>query len=156
MFIDRSKLQFLTGSSKQHLYVKLFQKLTRGFREKEFSRNLFMSMFTQVAPFTRTTCLGDQTFGNNFEKGHPRNISDNLFQNLSSLREEELLRISSCPYSASGPHSTGPCFLTDGNFKIKFLKRSFKEHLSEIILKSDQGFQRKRTVNNFSISVYSK
>ena len=34
-----------------------------------------------------------------FEKGHPRNIPVKLFQNLTSgFREEDFLRISSCPY----------------------------------------------------------
>ena len=34
-----------------------------------------------------------------FEKGHQRNIPVKLFQNLtSSFREEDFLRISSCPY----------------------------------------------------------
>ena len=34
-----------------------------------------------------------------FKKGHPRNIPVKLFQNLTcSFREEDFLRISSCPY----------------------------------------------------------
>ena len=45
-----------------------------------------------------------------FEKGHPRNISMKLSQNLTSaFREEDFLRICSCPYSESSPHSLEPC-----------------------------------------------
>ena len=37
----------------------------------------------------------------NFEKGHPRNITVKLFPNRTrGFREEDFLRISSCPYSA--------------------------------------------------------
>ena len=40
-----------------------------------------------------------------------------LFQNLTSgFREEDFLRISSCPYSARSPHSPEPCLWTDQNF----------------------------------------
>ena len=38
-----------------------------------------------------------------FEKGHPRNIPVKLFQNLTSSFGEDILRISSCPYSARCP-----------------------------------------------------
>ena len=39
-----------------------------------------------------------------FEKGHPRNIPIKLFQNLtSSFREENLLRLSSCPLVQETP-----------------------------------------------------
>ena len=68
-----------------------------------------------------------------------------LFQNLtSSFREEDFLRISSCPYSARSPHSPEPCFLVDHNFANNFLRGSPKEHSCEIISKSDQQFQRRR------------
>ena len=54
-----------------------------------------------------------------FETGHSRNISMKSFQNLTSgFREEDFLRISSCPYSARSPYSPEPCLWTD-----QFLKR---------------------------------
>ena len=63
-----------------------------------------------------------------FEKGHSRNISVNLFQNLTSgFWEEDFLRISSCPYSAKSPHSPEPCLWTDQNFANNFLKKVTKE-----------------------------
>ena len=68
-----------------------------------------------------------------FEKGHPRNIPVKLFQNLtSSFREEDFLRISSCPYSARSPHSPEPCLWMDQNFANNFWKGSPKEHSCEI------------------------
>ena len=82
-----------------------------------------------------------------FEKGHPRNISGKLFQNLtSSFGGENFLRISSCPYSAQ------PCLWTDQNFENSFWKGSPKEHSCEIISKSDQQFQRRRFFKNFFMS----
>ena len=49
-----------------------------------------------------------------FEKGHSRNISIKLFQNLTStFREEDFLGVCSCPYSQSSPHSLVPCLKTD-------------------------------------------
>ena len=51
------------------------------------------------------------------EKDDSRNISMELFQNLTSgSKEEEFLRISSCPYSAYSQ----PCFLTYQNFANHF------------------------------------
>ena len=44
-------------------------------------------------------------------------ISPNL---TSSFREEESLRISSYPCSASSPHSPEPCLCTYQNFENKF------------------------------------
>ena len=88
-----------------------------------------------------------------FEKGYPRNIIVKLFQNLtSSFGEENLLRISSCPYSARSPHSPEPCLWTDQNFANNFWKGSPKEHSCEIISKSDQQFQRRRFFKNFFMS----
>ena len=56
-----------------------------------------------------------------FDNGHPRNISMKLFQSLTSgFRGEDFLRISSCPYSESRPHSLEPCLITDQNFVNKF------------------------------------
>ena len=92
-----------------------------------------------------------------FEKGHPRNFPTKLSQNLTSgFREEEFLRICSCLYSESYPHSLEPCLLTDQNFANKFWKGSPKEHSCEIISKSDQRFQRSRFSKNFIMSVQCK
>ena len=89
-----------------------------------------------------------------FEKGHPRNIPVKLFQNLtSSFREEDFLRISSCPYSARSPHSPEPCLWMDWNFANNFWKGSPKEHSCEIISKSDQRFRRRRFFKNFFVSI---
>ena len=56
-----------------------------------------------------------------FEKGHPRNNSVKLFQNLSSgFTEHFFLRISICLYSASSPHSPESYLLTDQNFANSF------------------------------------
>ena len=58
-----------------------------------------------------------------FEKGHPRNIPVKLFQNLTSgFREDDFLRICSCPYNARIPHSPEPCQWTDQNFGTIFEK----------------------------------
>ena len=76
-----------------------------------------------------------------FEKVHKRNIPVKLFHNLTSgLREEDFLKIASCPYSPRSPHSPEPCLRMDQNFANNFWKRSPKEHSSEIISKSDQRF----------------
>ena len=56
-----------------------------------------------------------------FERGHFRNISVKLFQNLTSgFGEKSFLRISSCPYSAKSPHSPEPYLGTDKNFANTF------------------------------------
>ena len=69
----------------------------------------------------------------------------------------ELTRSSSCPYSASSPHSLMPCLLTDQNFdhRSKFRKQFFKRvtHFYEINSKSDQRFQRSRFFKNLFMSV---
>ena len=85
-----------------------------------------------------------------FKKGHPKNIPVKLFQNLTSgFREEDSLRISSCPYSARSQHSPKPCLWTDQNFANTFWKGSPKEHSCEIILKSDHWFLRRRFFKNY-------
>ena len=89
-----------------------------------------------------------------FEKGYLRNIPVKLFQNLtSSFREEDFLRISSCPYSARNPHSPEPCLWTDQNFTNIFGKGSPKEHSCEIISKSDQQFRRRRFFQEFHVPI---
>ena len=81
-----------------------------------------------------------------FENGHQRNVPVKLFQNLTSNFGEDFLRISICPYSARSPHSPEPCFWA--NQTNEFWKGSPKEHSCEIILKSDQRFQRRRFLKN--------
>ena len=72
-----------------------------------------------------------------FEKGHSRNISMKLFQNLtSSFREDGFLRICSCSYSESSPHSAVPCLWTDQNFSNNFWERSLKEHVCKLGIRS--------------------
>ena len=104
---------------------------------------------------SRKPCLfTDQTFTNNFSKGHLRKIPVELFQNWTSgFREKDFLRISPCLYSARSTHSPEPCLWTDQNFANNFIKGSPKEHSCEIILKSDQRFQRKRFFKNFFMSI---
>ena len=72
-------------------------------------------MYSASCPNSLMPCLlADQNFTSNFEKGHPGNISMKLFQNLTSgFREEDFLRICSCLYSESSPHSPEP--FTDGS-----------------------------------------
>ena len=72
-------------------------------------------------------------------------------QNLTSgFREEDFLRISSCLYSASSPHSADPCFLMDHNFTYNFSKG----HPRNIPMKSFQNltsdFQREEVLRNSS------
>ena len=47
--------------------------------------------------------LTDQNFKNNSEKGHPRNISVRLFQNLTNSFREDFLGICLCSYSPVAP-----------------------------------------------------
>ena len=71
--------------------------------------------------FTLIICLmTDHNLENIIEKGHPRNISMKLFHYLTSGFREDFLRISSCPYSESNPHSLQPCLKTDQNFADTF------------------------------------
>ena len=135
---------FEKGHSR-NIPVKLFQNLTSSFKVEDFLR-ISSCPYSARSPHSPEPCLWtDHNFANIFEKGHPRNIPVKLFQNLtSSFREEDFLRISSCPYSARSPHSPEPCFWADQNFANSFWKGSPKEHSCEIISKSDQWFQRKR------------
>ena len=67
--------------------------------------------------------MTDQNFANNFWKNsHPRNIPAKLLQYLNSGFREELLRISSCLYSASSPYSPEPCLFDGSKFQEHFLK----------------------------------
>ena len=105
----------------RNITVKLFQNLTSIFGEEDFLRISSCPYIVQEAPIHQSHVFGwikiSQTF---FEKGHPRNIPEKLFQNLTSSFAEDFLRISSCPYSARSPHSPEPCLLTDQNFANNF------------------------------------
>ena len=91
-------------------------------------------------PSTRAMFLSGSKFTNKFSKGSPKEHFGIFFLNLTSgFREREFSRISSCPYSASSSHSQE--------------QGSPKEHPCQIILKSDQGFQRRRIFKNFFISI---
>ena len=84
-----------------------------------------------------------------FEKDHPRNIPVKLFQNqTSSYREEDFLRISSCPYGARSPHSLEPCLWTDQNFANNCLKRVTQGKFLWIYLKIGPRFKRKKNLKN--------
>ena len=84
----------------RNIPVKLFQNLTSGFREEDFLEFLYVHI-VQEAPIHQSHVYGRIKISRvNFEKGHPRNIPVKLFQNLtSSFREEDIVRISSCPYT---------------------------------------------------------
>ena len=91
------------------------------FREEPI--NISLCPYSASSPHSLMPCLlRDQNFANNFEKGHPRNISMKLFQNLTSGFREDFLRICSCPYSESSPHSLKPCLKMDQNFANNFEK----------------------------------
>ena len=84
----------------RNIPVKLFQNLTCSFGEEDLLRISSCPYIVQEAPIHQSHVFWrikiSQT---NFEKGHPRNILAKLFQNLTSgFGEEDLLRISSCPY----------------------------------------------------------
>ena len=51
--------------------------------------------------------LTDQNFKNNSEKGHSRNISVRLFQNLTNSFREDFLRICLCSYNQEAPIHQG-------------------------------------------------
>ena len=133
--------------------VKLFQNLTRGFREQDFIRISYVCI-VQKAPFHQSHINRQiKILRKVFEKGYPRNIPVKLFQNLTSgFVKKSFLRISSCPYSARSPHIE-PCFWADQNFANNFWKGSLEEHSCKIISKSDQRFRRRRFFKNFLMSL---
>ena len=106
----------------RYIPVKLFQNLNSSFGEEDFLRISSCPYIVQEAPIHQSHVFGrikiSQTI---FEEGHPRNIPAKLFQNLTSgFKEEDFLRIYSCPYSAKSPHSPKPCLWTDQNFANNF------------------------------------
>ena len=91
--------------------------MTSGFGEKSFLR-ISSCPYSAKAPIHQSHIYRKiKILRIILKKGHSRNISVKLFQNLtSSFGEEDFLRISSCPYSARSPHSPEPCLWTDQNF----------------------------------------
>ena len=135
----------------RNIPVKLFQNLICHFRE-DFLR-ISSCPYTAKIPNSPEPCLLTvQNLANIFKKGHPRNIPVRLFQNLTS-GFRDFLRTSSCPYSARSPHSPEPYIWTNQKFANNFWKGSPKEHSCEIISKSDQRFQGRRSFKNFFMSV---
>ena len=103
--------------------MKLFQNLTSSFRKEDFLR---ISSYPYSA---RSLVHLSHVYGQIkilqalFEKGHPRNIPEKLFQNLTSgFIEEDFLKIFSCLYSVRSPYSPEPCLWTDQNFANIFEK----------------------------------
>ena len=105
----------------RNIPVKLFQNLTSGFGDEDFLR-ISSSPYSARSPHSPQHVYGRIKISRTiFEKGHPRNISVKLFQNLTSgFGEEDFSRISSCPYSAKSPHPPEPCLWTDQNFVNTF------------------------------------
>ena len=65
-----------------------------------------MSVQCKKPPFTHSLIpclLTDQNFKNNSEKGHSRNISMRLFQNLTISFREDFLCFCLCSYSQVAP-----------------------------------------------------
>ena len=82
--------------------------------------------------------------------GHTMNNLLKLFQILTSgFEEEDFLRISSCQYSARNLPPMVAMFFDGSKFNEQVLKTVTQESC-EIILKSDNKFQRRRILKNFS------
>ena len=144
----------LTIFEKGHTRNNLEQILTSGFGEQDFLR-ISSCPYSAKCPYLPEPCsFTDQTFTNNFSKGSPKENSCEIISKSDQRSQRKFfLRISSCPYSARITHSPESCLWTDQNFVNNFLKGSPKEHSCEIILKSDQRFQRKRFFKNFFMSI---
>ena len=121
LFKDKKIWESFGKGHRRNNFMKSFQNLTGCFREEEFSR-ISSWLYGESSPHLPEPCLlTDQNFANNFEKRSPKNFSLKLFQNLNSnLRQEDLLRMSLCPFSASSTHLPGPRLFTDQNFANSF------------------------------------
>ena len=92
MALDRSTV-FLDCSS--HFFLL--------FSEKNLQEFLYV-MYSARSLHSLIPCLlTDQNFTNNSEKGHSRNISMRLFQNLTNSFREDCLGICLCSYSQVVP-----------------------------------------------------
>ena len=103
------------------MYLRNYFKIGQAVSEKIFQEFLHVCI-VQEAPIHWSHAYGSiKILGTTFEKGHPRNIPVKLFQNhTSGFGEKDFLRISSCRFSASSPHSQEPCLLMDFNFANNF------------------------------------
>ena len=80
--------------------------------QRRIYKNFFMSVQCKKPPFSNTMFIDDQTFANNFEKGHPRNISMRF---LTSIFREDFLGICLWSYSQVAPIHQSP---VHGRIKI--------------------------------------
>ena len=137
------------GSHKEHS-CEIISKSDQRFRRRRFFYEFLLHLYkVQEAPIYPSHVYGQiKILRPLFEKGHPRNVPVKLFQ-IRTSGFRDFLRISSCLYSATSPHSPEPCSWTDQNFANNFWKGPHKEHSCEIISKSDEQFRRRRFFKNF-------
>ena len=126
IFIDRSKFckHSLKKGHPRNIPVKLFQNLTISFGEEDFLR-ISSCPYSARSPHSPEPCFERIKISRTrFEKGHSMNIPVKSFQNLTgSFREEDFLRISSCPYSAKSLPPTAAIFFDGSQFREQILKR---------------------------------
>ena len=105
--------------------MKLNQNWTSGFREEDFFLRNFHVHIVQEAPIHQSQVYGHIKISPTvFERGHPRNIPVKLFQNRTrGFREEDFLRISSCPYNAKNLPPMVAMVLDRSEFRKQSLKR---------------------------------
>ena len=131
MFFDGSK------------FCKQFLKRVISNSDRQFQRRRFFKKFLhvhiaqKVSPphgghvFRRINIL--RTI---FEKGHPRNILVKLFLNRTrGFREEDFLKISSCPYSTKRLTPMAAMFFDGSKFHKQFSKSVNQETILRIFLK---------------------
>ena len=118
MALDRSP-EFLRGPS--HVFFFFFfgggsigTVSEKNLKEFIYARTVHVAPIHQSYVYLRMTI--PRTV---FNLGHPKDIPVKL--NLTSrFRGEDILRISSCPYSANSSHSPEPFYLMDQNFANNF------------------------------------
>ena len=94
---------------------------------KEFTR-ISLCLYSAKSLHSLLPCLlTDQNFKNNSEKGHSRNISMRLFQNLANSFREDFLWFCLCSYSQVAPIYQS---LVHGHIKISltFPRRGITWH----------------------------
>ena len=155
MFTDRSKFhkQCLKGSTKEQS-CEIISKSDERFQRRILKNFSEVHTVQKASPLPHRGHVFQRIKISQiiFEKGHTRNNLVKLFQILTSgYREEDFSRISSCPYSTKclPPHD-GHVFRQIKISRTIFEKGSTKEQSCEIISKSDERFQRRRILKNFS------